>query len=130
MTREEARKLAEKYADTRWGTKEQARKLSVEWNPQMYDAERQETVLAYMACYDALTKGEPECWVVGHETKGYNGASLNFQSADTARMMHVDEEYGGDSYDCDELDESWKKAEEDGWFVVPVKLLRVEGSSK
>lgn len=114
-SRDEAKKMAEELA---------------ELDNSIDTSEERAFELGFMACYDAMTEGAPECWVVGHETKGYNGASLNFHSAHTARMMHVDEEYGGDSYDCDELDESWKKAEEDGWFVVPVKLIKVEESSK
>jgi len=94
-----------------------------EWQATYDDA-----LISYAMCYrDLITNNAPTAWVCGHETKGYNGMSLNFSDANTARMIHVDEEYGGESYNCEDLDEAWKRAEEDGWFVVPVKLLKLEG---
>lgn len=110
MNRDEAKKAAEEYADSRWGTKEQARKLAVEWGPQMYDCERQETVRAYMACYDAMTKGEADGWCAWHPIMGFDAPTF-----ETERRLIVNR--GIES--CVDKGASWA--------VKPVKLIKVEG---
>ncbi len=64
----------------------------------------------------------PDGWAAFHKDRGWNLMSLNQVGAETARMMHCDEEHGGEDYGCDDLDAAWERAVEDGWQIRPVYL--------
>ena len=68
---------------------------------------------AYMACYDAMTKGKPDGWCAWHPIMGFDAPTF-----ETERRLIVNR--GIES--CVDKGASWA--------VKPVKLIKVEGSSK
>lgn len=80
---------------------------------------------AYLQCYRDLTSGGPDGWCAMREPREFNLCSLNAIDAQTAEMLHVDTENGGEDYGEESPEDAWNKAEGEGWRVVPVKLLKV-----
>jgi len=94
-TRDEARKMAERVThhpeDGSWCM-----------NPEE----------AFMACYDAMTKGEPDGWCAWHPVNGWDGLTFDELERESEKLSLGN--------DCDSPD----------WQVVPVKLIKMEGASK
>ena len=106
MDRDEAKKMAEEYAETQLAkttgyTREDLVILRL-W-----------AIDSWMACYDAMTKGEADGWCAWHPIMGFDAPTF-----ETERRLIVNR--GIES--CVDKGASWA--------VKPVKLIKVEGSSK
>lgn len=56
-------------------------------------------------------------WAAWHPEKGVNFNSLNDISWETAMLIHVDGDQGGEDYGYDLPDESWEIAKSEGWQI-------------
>jgi hypothetical protein len=97
MTRDEAKKLAEHWVDT--------------WRSSRHLTMREYGVEAFMACFDALTKGEADGYVAERKLDAFRAIWL-------------------DSIKIHDSIEAASDVVEAGDRIVPVKLLELEGSSK
>ena len=124
MTREEAKKLAEDMALKSVDGRESEQKGCYN---QSYGrgALEDSYVDGYMACYDALTKGEPDGYCAWHPfTQGW--------THDESRSLHLYKHIQGAEYDLKDLSSRFERnLDKDRWTIVSVKILEVtEGSSK
>lgn len=61
-------------------------------------------------------------WVAWHPDHGANFNSINDISWETAMLIHVDSEQGGEDYGFDLPLESWERAKTFGWQIRPVEI--------
>lgn len=108
MTRDEAKKLAEEWAETKHPT------------DRIPNFRKKAAVEAWMACYDALTKGEPDGYCAWHPfTQGW--------THDESRSLHLYKHIQGAEYDLKDLSSRFERnLDKDRWTIVPVKILEVQ----
>lgn len=102
-TRDEAKKLADKYA-----ADNKSVHGCIECEDGGYSSE-DDLVKAWMACFDALTKGDPDAW------------ALQETDEDSAvKWVNMDIQFNRG-------DLSFYKEDHPNWRIVPVKILELEG---
>ena len=69
-------------------------------------------------------------WVAWHPDIGINFMTINDVSNETAMLIHVDSELGGEDYGYENPEESWGIAQNEGWRIRPVEIVFTDEGEK